>query len=278
VEIKNETDNKTITATTDEQGLYVVQLLPGKVYSITTGSEECYNPIDPKRVDVGRPLAFDTTFVRDFEISRIIFPKYQLERYNIPFFVTGYWYPNTNANLDHLNRRVANGELGLFEGGNTPYIDREDEDYRSYANQIEAIFDTIYTSITQRYLSMFNKCALGTEKLKIEVRGFVDPRGLTPGYYPDKTIRTESMTIRKGEEMSGQSGNKKLANLRAYYTLEMIDLELATRSPLYRQLKDQNRVILTAYGVGIDVETGGSRLQDPAKRRIDIELSIIPGS
>ena len=56
----------------------------------------------------------------------------------------------------------------------------------------------------------------------------------------------------------------------------MLDEQLASRSLRYRELKQEGRIQLVAYGVGIDTETGGSRVQDPAKRRIDIELKIVP--
>jgi len=165
-------------------------------------------------------------------------------------------------------------ELVLESGGNTPYIDIADEKYRSYAVRIEQIFDSVYTAIITNILPQFNACAFTTEVLRIEVRGFVDPRGLTYGVYPDKTVQTDDTTIQQGSVMAGQEGNRKLANLRAYYTLKMLDEELSRRSDTYRALKTANRICLHAYGVGIDTETESSRLQDPAKRRIDIRLSI----
>jgi Tol biopolymer transport system component len=276
VVIEDLSERKTWTVTTDREGLYVTELSTNKEYLVRTGASECYMPANSQDVNVGFPLSLDTTFVRDFTIARLVFPNFELGRYNIPFFVTGYYYPNTNTNLDQLSTRISNGELNLDEGGNTPYIDRYDEDYRSYASRIETIFDSIYTSIIDNYLPMFNSCALKDENLLLEVSGYVDPRGLTPGFYPDKTITTKEMTIRNGERMSGQQGNTKLANLRAYYTLEMIDKELSTRSARYRELKSAGRIILHAHGIGIDTETGGEKMQDPAKRRIDIKLQILP--
>ena len=256
---------------TNTAGEYATELSTNKNYEVKTGTADCFNPGPPQQVIVGFPDNLDTTFVRDFEIRRVVFPTFQLGQYNIPFFVTGYYYPNTNENLDKLNQRVQSGELS---SSSTPYIDRHDEPYRDYATRIEQIFDEVYTEIINGILPQFTDCALATEDLVVEVRGYVDPRGLSPGIYVDNTVTTEKMTIKKGESMAGQTGNMKLANLRAYYTLQMIDFELMKRSPKYLELKQQNRVKLHAYGVGIDTETPGDKQQDPAKRRIDIKLSI----
>lgn len=270
--------NETRVVEADASGQYRTELRPERTYRLSPGGAECYRGEQATELKVSVPISFDTTHVRNFLLERAAFPTFQLGRYNIPFFVTGYYHPNTRANLDNLERRINSGELRVGPGGNTPYIDLGDEDYRSYASRIEAIFDTVFTSITNQILPSFNSCALATEKLKIEVRGFVDPRGLAYGSYIDKTVDTDNMRIEKGSAMSGQEGNRKLAELRAYYTAEMIDAELSSRSQAYRDLKAQGRILLSPKGVGIDVETAGEKLQDPAKRRIDIKLVIISGT
>jgi len=272
--IEDKTAHSSITLHSNPDGTYETRLEQNHEYTIRTGASECYLPVTPQTIRVGQPRDFDTVIVRDFAVSRLMFPQFRLDRYNIPFFVTGYYHPNTRANLDLLDERFSKGELNASEGGNTPFIDRNDEQYRSYAVRIEAIFDTIYTSIIGNYLPLFNACAMNTEKLLIEVRGYVDPRGLTPGYYPDETVDTYSMTIKKGDRMAGQDGNTKLANLRAFHTMQMLDRELSARSELYRGLKQAGRVKLQAQGVGIDTISGGS-VHDPSKRRIDIELAIV---
>jgi len=260
--------------TTGSDGIYETTLQAGWIYRIEIGSAECYSTTAAAELHTTVPFTLDTTYVQDFSLTRIVFPTFRLERYNIPFFVTGYYYPNTNANLDTLQKRIMRKELVRESGGNTPYIDIADEKYRSYTVRIEQIFDSVYTAIITNILPQFNACAFTTEVLRIEVRGFVDPRGLTYGVYPDKTVQTDETTIQQGSVMAGQEGNRKLANLRAYYTLKMLDEELSRRSDTYRALKTANRIRLHAYGVGIDTETESSRLQDPAKRRIDIRLSI----
>ena len=274
VTIRNEADGSTQDIVTDADGNYTAQILPNAHYRIVPTNAECYGTADAEDLITGMPFSLDTTIVRDFRMERNVFPSFQLGHYNIPFFVTGYYYPNTARNLGRLRRRVDEGELMLQSGGNTPYISLDDEDYASYSSRIESIFDTVYTTIENTILPTFTSCALPTEVLKIEVLGFVDPRGLTPGIYPDETVQTETMRIEKGSAMARQEGNDKLANLRAYYTLQMIDQDLVRRSEKYRELKNAGRIQLTAIGVGIDVETKSTRAQEPAKRRIDIRLSI----
>jgi hypothetical protein len=272
--LENLDDGSRRTLVTDAEGRYRAQLDAGKRYRLSTGEMDCYSA-EPAELAAVVPFAIDTLIVRDFPLRGEAMPTYQLGRYNIPFFVTGYYYPNTTINYIDLQERIRYGELDLSEGGSTPYIDMRDEDYESYVPRIDAIFDSVYTSIIDRYLPLFNKCAVGNDKLRIEVRGFVDPRGLKAGRYVDETVETADLRIAKGEVMQGQEGNRKLANLRAWHTMRIIDEELAKRSQSYRQLKSEGRIILRAVGEGVDTNSGGARQQDPAKRRIDILLSIV---
>ncbi len=259
---------------TDAEGNYRTQLEAGKRYRLAVAEMECYSS-ESAQLEPGIPIAIDTLIVRDFLLRGQVMPAFQLGRYNIPFFVTGYYHPNTTINYIELQERIRYGELDLSEGGSTPYIDMSDEDYESYIPRIDAIFDSVYATIIDQYLPLFNKCALPDERLQIEVRGYVDPRGLTLGRYVDETVETATMRIETGAIMQGQDGNRKLANLRAWHTMKIIDEELAKRSPRYRELKTAGRIVLRAVGVGIDTESGGERLQDPAKRRIDVRLSIV---
>ncbi|MBE0645570.1 MAG: PD40 domain-containing protein [Bacteroidetes bacterium] len=262
------------TIVTDASGLYRAQLQAGRRYRLKVANMDCYSA-EAADIAPGVPYAIDTVIVRDFTLHGEVMPAFQLGRYNIPFFVTGYYHPNTTLNYIELQERIRYGELDLSEGGSTPYIDMNDEDYESYVPRIDAIFDSVYTTIINQYLPLFNKCALSDERLQIEVRGYVDPRGLRPGRYVDESVETATMSIEKGATMQGQEGNRKLANLRAWHTMQIIDEELAKRSPRYRELKAAGRIVLRAVGVGIDTESGGERQQDPAKRRIDVRLSIV---
>ena len=277
IQIEDEASKEVINVVTNEQGLYETLIQPGKEYKIRIGGADCYSALPPDRVRVETPFALDTVVTRDYILPRVVFPKFELGRFNIPFFITGYYVPNTPENLQRFSDRVARKELDIEPGGKTPYIDPDDEPYRTYADSIQQIFRSVYEKIERQILPLFDKCALEREQLKIEVKGFVDPRGLAYGVYVDESVETDSMRIEKGSVMQGQSGNIKLANLRAHYTLRMIDEEMDRRSSVYRELKKQGRVIFSTIGAGIDVSVNPSLMQDPAKRRIDITLSIEKG-
>ncbi len=274
ITVENTKTREVRTIQTDANGKYEMMLSANADYRITTGSADCYSTSTPDNFHVGAPYGIDTVITRDYTLPRVVFPKFELGRFNIPFFVTGYYMPNTPANLLRFKERVDKKELDILPGGRTPYIDPNDEQYFAFADSIQHIFETVYNKIEKEILPLFNKCAYTKERLKIEVMGFVDPRGLSYGAYVDKTIETDSMRIEQGSVMVGQPGNIKLGNLRAFYTLEMIDQEMEKRSQEYRTLKQQGRILFSAYGKGVDVSINPNLLQDPAKRRIDITLTI----
>lgn len=261
-------------AVTNEEGRYEIELKANRRYAVLPKAEDCYQSTRTDSVFTSVPFSLDTTLVRDFDLKRVVFAKFELGRKNVPFFVTGYWYPNTKKNLDRLRRRISLGEIDLTPGGKTPYIDPDDEDYWAYAEEVEKIFRELYDTIETRILPHFNKCAGKHDILNIEVRGFVDPRGLAYGIYIDPTVKTETAVIKTGDVMSGQEGNIKLSHLRAYYAARMIEEDLSRRSAMFRRLDSEGRVHWIIRGEGVDPTGNVSRLADAAKRRIDVKLWI----
>ncbi len=281
--------------------------------------EECYqNKIEGPnelRISIKKPFGYDTTYNVDalitrqkLEINPIVF--YSTEK--IPYFVTGYWYPNTSDNLQEFRKRESSG---FFD--QTGFIDSTGYNYESISKIIDQSFEERLYKPLLDILPSFQDFCLDTLYLKITIHGYTDPRGLSAGnehpyrpqsrfkrIYPDENVtigideRGNPVTIQKGMDMfrstwqsdpnnkqshwiklpnEGEEGNVLLSKLRAYYTFATFDKKMLEKSPIYAQLRNQGRVILDADGFGIDKQGFKKRnlRDDPDSRRIEIYLDII---
>lgn len=183
----------------------------------------------------------------------------------VPFFVTGYYEPNTTNNWRRLQERMERGELS-----DAKYIDLNDENYSSLAKRADAEFARMYTYIESylRSLSAYGEAT--STMLRISISGFVDPRRLVRGIYVDSSVVTDSLTIEHGVIMEGQEGNRQLANLRAWYTMKALDDYLSAQSELYRGFRQSNRILWSAGGKGISPTDGDLK----EMRRIEIVLQF----
>lgn len=280
--------------------------------------EECYDnkiegPSDLK-IKTVRPFGWDTLFQEDvliirrkIEIEPVVFNSTD----TLPYFITGYWYPNTAENIREYRNREA---TGFFDA--TGYVDSSGYSYDSIATQINKSFEEKIYEPLEKILPYFQDICRDTLFLKVTVHGYTDPRGLSSGKdhpyrsasegkreYPDKTITAgvdkygNRVTIptklnmwkhnwtveRNGEEKKivlpneGENGNVTLSILRAYFTFVTFDEEMRERSPIYSQLRANNKVALDVQGFGVDKEGYAKRglRDDPQSRRIEIYLDIL---
>jgi cell division protein FtsN len=230
----------------------------------------------------------------------------------LPYFVTGYWYPNTSKNLKEYRSRESGGFFNQ-----TGFIDSSGHDYEQNSSQIDKNFSSNIYEPLEKLLPAFQDFCRDTLFLKITIHGYTDPRGLSGGAdhpyrpqsrnkhnYPDETVtvgldsRGLPGTINSGVDMwrhqwplepgnekgrwvklqdEGQNGNILLSKLRAYFTFVTFDKDMQQRSPIYSQMRNNGRVILDAEGFGIDQEGYKTRKlkDDPQSRRIEIYLDIL---
>ncbi|MCX6155778.1 MAG: hypothetical protein NT007_16645 [Candidatus Kapabacteria bacterium] len=284
--------------------------------------EECYkNKIEDKSgktdnsIHTSRPYRPDTLYMKDFLISRkkvdippIIFQATE----KLPFFVTGYWWPNTSDNLVQYRSREHEGFFNQ-----SGFIDSTGYNYDSTSKVIDQIFETNIYQPLEKILPIFQDFCRDTLFLKVTVHGYTDPRGLSGGtnhpyrtvsagkhIYPDESItvgvdeRNEPVKIFSGIDMwrkswpidpnntkgtyihlpdDGENGNVLLSKLRAYFTFQTFDRTMSKRSPIYSQLKNNMRVILDAEGFGVDKKRYelSKKKDDPQSRRIEIYLDIL---
>lgn len=281
--------------------------------------EECYsNRIEgPENLIVKtvQPFGKDTLFIKNVMITRqkveippIVFNSTD----TLPYFITGYWYPNTSENIKVFRKREENGFFNQ-----TGFVDSTGFNYSDVSKKIDRSFRQQIYEPLEEILPAFQDFCRDTLFLKVTVHGYTDPRGLSGGkehnyrpqssgkrIYPDKSVTIgidengQPVEISTGLNMwnytwdsdpnnqntpwikladKGEKGNILLSKLRAYFTFETFDKAMRQRSPIYTQLRDNGRVILDAEGFGIDKEGFKKRglKDDPQSRRIEIYLDIL---
>jgi hypothetical protein len=232
----------------------------------------------------------------------------------VPYFITGYWWPNTKRNFKEFQDKYFGGRLR-----SSRFIDRNDYDYACASSHIDGFFEREVYKKMDRAIEKMTPCS-GELTLLVTVIGYTDACGLSQGdYSADGEVRMKDVTIGEGTNMwsrslplgtgqgsmvlrdGGQRGNVILSMLRAYFTMKTIDREMAGRSPLYRDLLAQKRIVYDFDGFGIydknawrsNPPTSGETLStgcrktgraaslgcnDPEGRRIEIYMTLVPSN
>ncbi|MDH7514978.1 MAG: hypothetical protein QHI48_03760 [Bacteroidota bacterium] len=202
--------------------------------------------------------------------------EFDLGRYNIPFFVTGYYRPNTRASLEDLFTRLQ-GELS-----SATYIERfprqsrRHQQYIAYAETVESIFRTVYTAGVEEIFPRFAAQGLPSEILEIKVVGYADPQPIIGRYLEDETVtfadmRGNTHTVSKGDVLD----NLKLSGLRAWHSylyLDRLFREAASEGHReYLDLKEAGRIRYSI--VGGDVSNDNTDYA--SQRRIRITMTRV---
>ena len=194
--------------------------------------------------------------------QEIILPDYNVEfnfeEYDIPFFVTGYYRPNTTENLAELKKLFKHG---VIKGkGNTSYIEYPSDKYHDYSYVIDSAFDSAIEFIELQLSNLENACLNKSIKLAIDITGYSDPRKITEkNIYPGPDIYDSegNKVFKNGETID----NEKLSFLRAYYTGEYIK----------SKVKTNNDIIYNIYTGGVKSE---SELPNDLKRKVKISIRL----
>jgi hypothetical protein len=188
----------------------------------------------------------------------------------IPYFITGYWWPNTTENWKDYLAKEANGTLN----GARTFIKDTDYDYKCAAGEIDVFMaNNVYDNI-ERVASRIGKCAEKNITLLITVLGYTDPRPLSFGNYTDTTVVVKNRRIEHGNSMQlrmlpaaaghgslplyddGKDGNINgnviLSMLRAHFTKETINRAMSgnNKYPGYNSFKSRGRLVFDCDGLG----------------------------
>lgn len=188
-------------------------------------------------------------------------------KYNIPFFVSGYYVPNTQDNLSDLRLKFAYNLLG--NNDSSRYISKPTEEYDAYAVMVDSALGEAYEFIVQRFgMLEYNPCVETGKSIEINVEGYADPRGIYgQARYVGEDIADEKLNIhvRRGEKMT----NELLSELRAYYTAKYLQDKIE-KHPLYAKYASQMH--WQAAGKGIDEQEH----ENERKRRVGIYVKMVP--
>ena len=284
IHLRDEMTGDVKSFTTDPSGKFSANLARDHRYSVNTDSLPCFH--SPATQFAYSPLPFaDTTLTANFEYLSI------RERIGlrtdtvVPFFVTGYWYPNSPRNYDSLVKRDSD-----FVSHEVHYIHRVWENpveheksgdsinYEVTRHEVGRLLEqSIYKPIEDMLRKMFQtSCNDSGLALCISVTGFTDERELKLGPYRDEAVVVDGVNIDTTMQMNQDGfraslGNRFLSKLRAYFTVKTIDRDLLEESADYRRMKGEHRVVFSAHGEDVD-EAGKAQA---FKRRVDIQVALV---
>lgn len=158
----------------------------------------------------------------DFIINRDEI-QFDLNQYNIPFFVSGYYKPNTSNNLKELKLLFNYNIMGNADS--TLFIENPSNKYDLYAVKVDEAFHKIIEMLSSQLQLISSSCyKKESSKIRIKILGYTDTRSFS-GFskYNGETIDDKNIGFYLG---AGQTlNNKLLANLRAYFTYrEVLDM------------------------------------------------------
>lgn len=252
------------TVEVGEDGFFRSDLLPEENYLLKYINNCIPDYISEKRFQT--PCS-DSTYVK--MVVNFALPDdiniFTFEKYNVPFFVSGYYYPNTTENLNALRLKFAYGLFGTSDS--TRYIDNPGEKYDVYAMKIDEALKDAADFILKRLSYLQSSCIEGGEKLKIFVTGYADPRPLSEVVkYADETIDDpeSELYVERGEPMT----NELLSSLRAYYTAKELQQMIRDND---RYIDAQRKIEWIVEGEGVDESDMKS---NEMKRRVSIRIGV----
>ena len=241
------------------------ELIPNRNYKIRY-INDCY-PL--KRNDYNLTTPCSDSTVAKIVITMIMPEKHlelELTEIEIPFFVTGYYKPNTESTLNALKLSFSYNLYGT--NNRSMYIENPQDNYNQYINQVEASLDEVVQYIAKMVEVLDNKCLPADKrgKLLIDVQGFADPRSISQGSeYLEEDIDDIkfNMKVRKGQKMD----NDLLSKLRAYHTAKYFEVKLQEE---FDELPDSINWYIQGRGVDTTED-----IEDGLKRRVKIILQYL---
>lgn len=206
-------------------------------------------------------------------IGKVLVKEFDLGKYDIPFYVSGYYRPNTQENLEQLFV-LREGELK-----NATYIEKFDkksqryDQYKLWAQSVDNIFKVVYTASVDEIFPKINSANNPDEVLEISVTGYADPRAITGKYLESEVasfvdLEGKTYVVKQGDDLD----NLKLSGLRAYYCGKLLDKLFSDASNKgksdYEELKRDGKIRFVYIGAGVAKDE--SNLE--AQRRIKITM------
>jgi WD40-like Beta Propeller Repeat len=195
--------------------------------------------------------------------------EFSFDQYSMPFFVSGYFRPNTTENLEKLRLKFQYNLIGNSDS--TSFVEYPEKKYDDFALQVDDAMMKISEFLQNKIQKMQSECSSESEKLSIEVQGFTDSRPLAKKavyFGPDVINPDMGIHILNGERLT----NENLSILRAYFTVKYLEKKISERVD-YSKIKD--KIIWTAIGNGIDKS---KNVGNDFKRRVKISIEYLNNS
>lgn len=242
---------------------YKFELIPNKSYKIAFKSK-CNDDVLSYEFSVPCSDSVVKHFVADFEVNQSVI-SFNLENYQIPFFVSGYYRPNTTEHLSNLRMKFLNNYFGNSDS--TRYIENPGDMYDEYSAKVDSAMNNAVRFILERLQSFDNECIDHNAKIQIEIRGYADPRTISESArYADETISEDklSFVVERGAKMN----NILLSKLRAYFTFKLLESKL-TENDIYNANLNKIKWIIT--GEGADNQSDKENIR---KRRVSLDITL----
>lgn len=194
--------------------------------------------------------------------------QFRVDDYQIPFFVSGYWKPNTVDNLAELVKIFDKKSKSRLSCCVSDPITDFDENmnriyYTDYCDSVKTILETAKNYILTKIRMYDCKCKKCSDNINITVIGYTDPRNIECHcIYKENDINDLGINIESGTEIN----NTVLSELRAYYTAKMLK-SMLEKDKIYRNFAD--KINWTIEGAGILED---DNLPNKYRRTIDIKV------
>lgn len=213
-----------------------------------------------------------------FRFGEVSLERIDLSDYTIPFFVQGYYRPNTVTNLEELFG-LRNGVLkpaGYIE--DFPRESSTHKQYIAWGNDVEAMFASVRSSLLNNIIPRFNATAGPDDVLEIQVTGYTDPQPFEGIYHDDRA--TFFQGGREVEVVKGSTiTNLELSGLRAFFTTGHLDGYLSQGSSentdLFRRLRNQGRIRFVPIAGDVATDERGTPFE--TQRRITVVVDVVKG-
>jgi len=242
-------------------GTFDFELKPNTRYFVRYFNSCLPNYVPEQEIN---PICSDSLVIK--LASNFVLPDnlatFDFKDYKIPFFVTGYYHPNSIDNLQALRLKFSYNIFG--KNDKTKYIEYPGEIYDDYATQVEDALNEVVSYIVGILDNISNDCVEKHPKLKIKITGFADPRPISAAsIYDDDSIDDEEigLVLKRGDSID----NLLLSKLRAYFTYKYLDKKLEDIST-YSEFKNKIEWEILGKGVADD------ELEQALQRRVNIEI------
>ncbi|MDQ1267293.1 MAG: hypothetical protein QG635_2447 [Bacteroidota bacterium] len=202
-------------------------------------------------------------------VLKFLLPKkenlFTNEQYNVPFFVSGYYMPNTTENLNSLRLKFEYNLVGNSPA--TKYIEKPGEEYDMYAEKVDEALADAASFIVERLISANQGCKNDKYIIQINIDGYADSRPFSDAaLYDGADIDDDDFSLKV--EQGAKMNNDLLSELRAYYTAKQLQALLENFEE-YDDIKD--KIIWQTQGRGVD---DSADLGDELKRRVSIKIQF----